>query len=164
MENSIPGLKEIVKVAGCGQSDLTGERYRKLCQALTGVLVPNGDRASPTQSGLAHRCFQIASKVPLAFDEIRSIEMDYDDIWAAHINYLYDKRFCCTSQDRFAWVPKVSDVNDRICIFQGGRVPFVVRPQEDGKYVLVGECYVQGMMTGEALSLPDFRWETISLI
>ncbi|KAF3811667.1 hypothetical protein GCG54_00014413 [Colletotrichum gloeosporioides] len=34
-------------------------------------------------------------------------------------------------------------------MFEGGRVPFVLRPNEDGLYSLVGECYVHGLMHGE---------------
>ncbi|PMD29684.1 hypothetical protein L207DRAFT_444914, partial [Hyaloscypha variabilis F] len=38
-----------------------------------------------------------------------------------------------------------------VCIFLGGNVPFVLRARNDSKYQLIGECYVHGVMDGEAL-------------
>lgn len=46
--------------------------------------------------------------------------------------------------------PAHCQVGDHICIFFGCSVPVVLRPCES-KYRLIGECYVQGMMGGEAL-------------
>jgi hypothetical protein len=48
--------------------------------------------------------------------------------------------------------PKVTKVGDVICIFQGGPVPFVLRQLGGDEYLLVGECYVHGIMDGEAIS------------
>ena len=39
---------------------------------------------------------------------------------------------------------------DSICVFLGGNVPWVVR-QEGYEYMLVGECYVHGIMDGEIM-------------
>jgi hypothetical protein len=40
---------------------------------------------------------------------------------------------------------------DIVCIFLGGTVPFIVRPREGCGYQLIGECYVHGVMFGEAM-------------
>ena len=39
---------------------------------------------------------------------------------------------------------------DIICIFSGGRVPFIVRA-EGSEFRLVGEAYVHGLMEGQAV-------------
>ena len=36
------------------------------------------------------------------------------------------------------------------CIDEWGDVPFVVRAKVQGKWVLVGHCYLHGIMQGEA--------------
>jgi hypothetical protein len=40
---------------------------------------------------------------------------------------------------------------DEICIFLGFSTPSIIRPRQAGGYVLVGECYIYGLMDGEAL-------------
>lgn len=46
--------------------------------------------------------------------------------------------------------PEGTQLNDLICVPYGSDIPWVIRPQE-GCYLLVGECYVYGMMNGEML-------------
>jgi hypothetical protein len=45
-------------------------------------------------------------------------------------------------------------VGDVVCIFLGGEVPFLLResmPPNGGRFQFISECYVQGVMDGEAL-------------
>ena len=54
---------------------------------------------------------------------------------------------------------------DHVCVLFGGAAPFVLRPTEDSHY-LIGECYVNGLMQGEAAraSLKDnggVQWFTL---
>ena len=37
---------------------------------------------------------------------------------------------------------------DLVCVLYGGNVPFVLHPDGQGQYTLVGECYVSGIMQG----------------
>jgi len=39
---------------------------------------------------------------------------------------------------------------DLICVFLDGSVPWVIR-QDGEDYVLIGECYVHGIMNGEII-------------
>lgn len=101
------------------------------------------------------------------------------------------RRFCSTTEGRLGWVPDCAEPGDLICIFDGAAVPYVIRPRADkvpGKlsfaywhrqlfgnssqplearpdpeYVLVGECYVQGLMEGEALADADSKSRLITL-
>lgn len=59
------------------------------------------------------------------------------------------RRFAITDCGDLAAVPKAARKGDVVCIFNGGRVPYVLRPSKNGHYTLVGECYVDGMMRGE---------------
>jgi hypothetical protein len=74
------------------------------------------------------------------------------------------RRFCRTEQGRYAWLSKESKLTDKF-IIRGARIPFLVRPTSvAGEYLLVGECWIKGLMEGEALNLPGFGWEKICLV
>ncbi len=73
------------------------------------------------------------------------------------------KRFSRTRDGRLARVPIHAMPHDLICILNGSEVPYVLRLQEDGTYLVVGECYVHGIMHGEAMSQPDYRQQVLSL-
>lgn len=77
------------------------------------------------------------------------------------------RRFCFTENGRLGQLAPGSRPGDRICVLGGGEVPFVIRPTSGdakGIYQLVGECYLDGMMDGEAWKLSDRAVEDISLV
>ena len=78
---------------------------------------------------------------------------------------LKGRRFCVTKTGCIGLVPIETETGDEIAVFDGATVPFVLRQAEkgDGAFYLIGECYVHGIMKGEAL---DKETETrdISLI
>ncbi|KAH8587069.1 hypothetical protein B0O99DRAFT_642690 [Bisporella sp. PMI_857] len=39
---------------------------------------------------------------------------------------------------------------DSVALFQGGKLPLVIREAEDGKWQIVGDAYIHGIMNGEA--------------
>jgi hypothetical protein len=54
--------------------------------------------------------------------------------------------------------PSDTRAGDRVCVIYGTAVPFVVREcKEKGGYTLVGECYIDDIMHGEAVD--DARYE-----
>jgi hypothetical protein len=77
--------------------------------------------------------------------------------------YAVRRRFCITSEGRYAWVPELAECGDEVCIVSGARIPFVVRRCQ-GNYRLVGECWVQGIMEGEMFALQNLEWKEISVI
>ena len=68
------------------------------------------------------------------------------------------------------WGPTGLQVDDEICIIIGASTPFILRPLENvagmnlgaQRWRLVGECYIQGLMNGEGLSLG--RWEPCVIV
>ncbi|KAK9416825.1 putative Heterokaryon incompatibility protein-domain-containing protein [Seiridium unicorne] len=61
--------------------------------------------------------------------------------------------FSLTKQGYFALVPHETQEGDKVVLFKGGPVPFIIRPkaQYDNtlEWELVGPCYVHGIMHGE---------------
>ena len=64
-----------------------------------------------------------------------------------------NRSFGRTAQGRYVLGPKAMEKGDVVCVLFGGKMPFVLRPWDDGKFLLVGECYVHGLMQGEAIEL-----------
>ncbi|KAH7143537.1 heterokaryon incompatibility protein-domain-containing protein [Dactylonectria macrodidyma] len=59
-----------------------------------------------------------------------------------------------TTNLRLALLPLSADVGDEIVIFNGGKLPFVIRPEGDN-FKLVGPCYIHGIMDGEDFPLNE---------
>lgn len=61
------------------------------------------------------------------------------------------RSFMATTRGYIGLIPEHAQTGDVICVLLGGPTPYVLRPVDDGNYILVGECYVYGLMNGEAL-------------
>ena len=79
------------------------------------------------------------------FETHRYIEASIDR-WSSK------RRFCITNSGALACVPKATCHGDIICVLFGGEVPYVLRPTGTGRFSVVGECYLHGIMNGESLS------------
>lgn len=76
------------------------------------------------------------------------------------------RRFGVTQQaGYYVMGPDAMDEGDAVVVLHGGRTPFILRRRQDGGdgWTLVGECYVHGIMNGEALQMPDRREEVFSI-
>ena len=64
-----------------------------------------------------------------------------------------NRRFFETSQHYLGIGPQSMQMGDVICILFGASTPVVLRPLPgtDGLYQFLGDCYVHGVMFGEAL-------------
>lgn len=63
--------------------------------------------------------------------------------------FLGSKIIFCTTRGHIGLGPKELRKGDVAVILFGASVPFVLRPTKRGHYVLVGDCYVHGLMDGE---------------
>jgi hypothetical protein len=62
------------------------------------------------------------------------------------------RRFARGNQGYYALCPPAARKGDVLCLLLGGQTLFCLRPS-DGDYQFVGECYVHGVMDGEALDM-----------
>lgn len=154
-------LKQCANIAQIINSS-GNKRYKRFCRAMTLEINAQWSKAPQEQSTLFHRYFQAitsgAERVSVEDEE------EVERITALLSTWARCRYFCVTEQDRFAWVPTQARVGDEICIFRNARVPHVIRWHQDGTYVLVGECWIEGLMEGEALELPTFEWKDIVLV
>lgn len=75
----------------------------------------------------------------------------------------YARNFFVSRYGRIGWVPFRTRVGDRICVFRGVRMPFVLRPQRD-RWEIIGACYVHGLMDGEVWDLTGIEWEFMRFV
>lgn len=59
------------------------------------------------------------------------------------------RKFFCTSKGLFGLGPAMVQADDLVCVLFGADTPFVLRRAET-RYKVVGECYVHGLMQGQA--------------
>jgi hypothetical protein len=74
------------------------------------------------------------------------------------------RTFIITQKGYMGLGPAYTQPGDKIYVLAGGQVPFILRPTENiGVFSLVGECYVHGIMDGEATEEGIDR-ETVCII
>ena len=66
---------------------------------------------------------------------------------------------CRTERGYVGLVPRHTQAGDLVCIVYGSPVPFIVRESDEreGSHRVVGECYIHGIMRGEALQSEQFE-------
>jgi len=72
------------------------------------------------------------------------------------IGLAHAKNFDVSSKDGLRGVGDTKEVEpgDTLCLILGASIPFILREEADGKYRLLCEAYVQGMMDGEVMKKP----------
>ncbi|EXA44155.1 hypothetical protein FOVG_05658 [Fusarium oxysporum f. sp. pisi HDV247] len=68
-----------------------------------------------------------------------------------YVRLAFDQRMATTRPGYLCMVPWPARAGDRIALLQGGRTPYVLR-EAGGKWKILGDCYVHGIMSGEAWS------------
>jgi hypothetical protein len=69
------------------------------------------------------------------------------------------RRCVCRKSGYIGQVPLNTCVRDEIFIPLGSAIPFIIRPQTSsiGKFQLIGECYIHGIMNGEVLKRDGYE-------
>lgn len=73
----------------------------------------------------------------------------------------FTRSFFVTTDGFMGLGPRYTVAGDEVCILYGTQCPLVIRPTNNkGRYLIVGECYVYGVMHGEVLEkLPESKIE-----
>ncbi|KAF5020433.1 hypothetical protein F66182_7541 [Fusarium sp. NRRL 66182] len=101
------------------------------------------------------------AKIPsLSGDVERALEGLFRRIYST-----WGLRCCKTRKGLFAMLPKEVRDGDSLWILQGCRLPVALRPSatHPESVELVGGGYVYGVMNGEMLERPGFKWSQVSL-
>jgi Heterokaryon incompatibility protein (HET) len=63
------------------------------------------------------------------------------------------RRLITTQRGYIGLAPLASKRGDRVCVLFGCSTPVILRPLAEGGYQFIGECYVHGIMEGEAMGM-----------
>jgi hypothetical protein len=82
----------------------------------------------------------------------------FDSVFSA----MEHRSFISTEAGHIGLAPLLAKAEDEVVVIPGCLSPMVLRPMDDGRYQVVGECFILGLMDGEALlgPLPE-RYERI---
>ncbi|KAI3390345.1 hypothetical protein diail_10012, partial [Diaporthe ilicicola] len=75
------------------------------------------------------------------------------------------RNFSIAKSGRLGQMPIGTEKGDLVCVLMGGEVPFVIRPTEGdpSNHSLIGDCFLDGIMNGEALVASNFAMREIAL-
>lgn len=72
------------------------------------------------------------------------------------ITFTKDRRLMVTRRRRLGTAATNAAVGDHVAVLLGGKVPVLLRPTTTGnQFLFVGQCYVEGIMDGQAMKLQD---------
>ncbi|KAF6796410.1 heterokaryon incompatibility [Colletotrichum sojae] len=78
-----------------------------------------------------------------------------------------NRRLFVTGRGYFGLGPPSLQAGDEVCVFRSGQVAYALRQSETGCWRYVGECYVHGIMDGEAVVEAKrngaFCWDTFRI-
>ncbi|KAE9994865.1 hypothetical protein EG327_000079 [Venturia inaequalis] len=152
-------LNQCADIAQIQHDSLSGDRF---CRAMTLNVGEDWTTAPPEQSEWFRSYF--TAIVGREAQGSRDGAEEDNKVPALLTTWARRRYFCRTYKHRFAWVPTQARVGDDICIIENARIPYVIHPVSNGSYELVGECWVEGLMEGEALGSTKFKWKDISLV
>jgi hypothetical protein len=93
----------------------------------------------------------------------RKIGTTYSNVLAAFQEAMHGRRMGLTKMGYIGLFPGPSMEGDWVHIASGCDVPYVMRHVEQNQWHFVGECYVHGIMHGEAGNT-GFTWEEIAIV
>lgn len=90
--------------------------------------------------------------------EVRSLASKTEaEQWSRAVNGASkNRRFAKTKKGYYVLGPRVMEPGDIVCVLLGGKQSFCLRSMGES-YLLVGECYVHGFMSGEAIEASNRR-------
>lgn len=98
-----------------------------------------------------HERHRDGTQPPPTIDELAESLLAYPVL---HLNYR--RQFVTTRHGRMGLAPLGVQAGDTVCVFEGSVTPFILRFGDEGQpATFIGEVYIHGLMSGEALDLED---------
>ncbi|KAF2735902.1 hypothetical protein EJ04DRAFT_434201 [Polyplosphaeria fusca] len=76
----------------------------------------------------------------------------------------FGRRFFLTKRGFMGLGPAATTLGDSVCVLFGGQVLYVLRENDELTHEFIGECYVHGMMDGQACDDESFSARQFVLV
>ncbi|XXH00592.1 hypothetical protein Hte_006940 [Hypoxylon texense] len=104
---------------------------------LHGVVLTSGERTDALQ-------------VSDSAQDDQKVATEYWQTMATFMRRIGGSTFCVTQKGYVGLLPEPARIGDEIWLLHGASVPFLMRKGDHG-HTLIGECYIHGIMYGEAI-------------
>jgi hypothetical protein len=157
-DGAVPSLKQVSGIKGrVPFLDIVEmwQLFRKHCLQEDGevrrkVVELGRDRGSVSTSDVLQGMSEEGKKAMAFYESLRDVFEQF--------------QFLITPTGRIGLIPLLAELNDVIFLFPGLKTPYVLRQVKDrGDAVVIGPCYVHGMMDGEVVR-STVLWDSVSLI
>jgi hypothetical protein len=161
-------LQECRAVAADGNWDNMSQAQRRafaetiLC-GMAGMRDPASKEILGGFEVYMNHVFQLFTTDLKPAEHVRAILLEQGGLIDASIlSHSVQLRFCMTANGRFGRTRTGAREGDLVCVIIGAEIPYILRPTGRGTYTLISDCFLQGMMQGEALT--DDSYETVDII
>lgn len=96
--------------------------------------------------GVRHDMRNDLMEIGIPLPELGSSKVNINSL----MGMVLGRRVLRTRNGYIGLAPPGAQKGDQVVLLEGGRVPYLLRKVDDESYKLVGECYVHGIMYGEA--------------
>lgn len=129
---------------------------------------PLGGSSNNTMSAFFERANSLSSSNTPVSPAIHALSLTGDPFKWSHEATLITRyrRFAVTRKGYFVLGPDALQDGDVVAVLRGGKTPFLLRKVSgggDARWVLVGECYVHGLMDGEGWDVEGAQEEVFSI-
>lgn len=132
---------------------------------------PDSNSSTNTMSSFYERANSMSSRSPIPIHPaIHALSLTGDPFKWSHEAVLVTRyrRFAVTRKGYFVLGPDALQTGDVVAVLRGGKVPFVLRKVSGGggdneRWMLVGECYVHGLMDGEGWDVEGVKEEVFAM-
>jgi hypothetical protein len=149
-------IERLEEISDLADPDVKDEKIRA-CQLFACFVTLVEDNAFPLVEQCSYEtfCKQMlkADKVIqelLGSLQVNQIHSGFDRVVMRANQGMEGQVMFTTSAHTIGKGPDTTLKGDEVWILQGARVPYMLRPQEAGRYEFVGEAYIQGIMKGRA--------------
>ena len=163
-QNIIRETMEMTSLSLLYKSEL--ERWHAWWRTIIGEKKNDAERATPDYERRVLSYKEVINgMVNHDLDTQNFRQLEFQDVGYSVSGMETNRKFCLTLEGRIGWVPHAAQIGDIVSLMRGSPVPVIIRPSQQGEsYLMIGQCYIHGIMDGEAVAGMEDQFQRIQLV